>query len=639
MTTASVDLLLQREVPATAPDDVLNDATVMWRFHLGERVPLSRFSDDIWEGPTEGVLAYAPQGSRQINFEKIPAEWRICAKRVLYASQRHPIRMASTPAFATLFKRHQALANFFTFLSEKGVSSATLSAQDVKGYLLHRTAEVAHLETMVSAVATLRGAAVHFAQGLLPLDLKYPFPMSKGAKTIAESLWREANGKDFQGGGDPPFEDDDLTQIMRCAYLYVLELGPHICAALERCLSIAMRYPERRKDRSQEGLCFREQVAFLSSYPWPHQDTEIREWPPRNLRDVLVHARMCTAASAISVSFAIGARRSEINSIKDSCLTKDSNGNHLLEVTYFKGKSERNGVRVKLPVDDRVVSALQVQGNLKSQIRRLMTEGNVAGASFYTDQLFVQIGYRKKKISDGSSHEDPYNLSGGMLSSNALTSILNTFKQRVVPLVDGSISFTRFRKSVARLVTLSMEGAPLILQLLFGHTSYRVTLGYMFASPMILEEVTQAYPELLAKNLRILYQGREHLMGGAAPGIRAAVLTGSEVEMSEEEFVSLGLDMMESGQMILNVIGKGMYCLKPMTSRGPCNNDTEVLLPNPGRCGPLCGHHLILGTERPRMIREIRWLASKVDSLDTSSPMRNFYRRHHDLLLKVITTT
>jgi len=296
----------------------------------------------------------------------------------------------------------------------------------------------------------------------------------------------------------------------------------------------------------------------------------------------------------------------------------------MLQLLYFKGRDELNGKKIKLPVDQRVVNAVTVQTQIKAQIQRYMfADSGDSGGADYTDHFFVQVGRHRE------SSPRPHTLEDGRLTINGLSGQLRAFRDRVVPSVDGQISFTRFRKSVAKLVTLSMEGAPLILQVVFGHAHYRTTLGYMFASPMITEEIAQSYPEFMAKNLRTLYRESSTLMGGGAQAIRSAMrtqegtgmLTEPEIGMSEDEFVHLGLEMMQNGQMILSLLGPGMYCLKPLLARGPCNNDPTVLLPNIGRCTPTCTHHLLLGSQRAKIVRQIHWLQRRVSDPLTSAPM------------------
>lgn len=631
-----------RQPRANAAD--LSTAVVSWQSEGGKTKILSRYPDDVWIGPALGSLAAAPPASRLIDLTKHAPNWRDLIRAALYASLRHPIRISTTPSFPTLMMRNRAFSALVRFCVREGIEPSDLLTANTRNFLVERTRSAGHLESVVTIVGTLRGAAIHHGQGLLAFDPKYPFPIAKGAKVVAKALWREVHGEDFQGGGDAPYDDDDLTLIVTNAHFYIEELAPDIITALKECLDIGEAYPHRRSNRSQEAKCTRAHKKFLASHVWKHADIQLPEWPPKTLKQVLGHARMCGASSAIATSFATGARRGEILSVRDDCLGKDANGLEVLTLVHYKGRNEINGKPIKLPIDQKVVTALTVQLRIKEQIGRYMHEdSDGVEDAIYTDHLFVQFGRDTEDgYQDGSQR--PYTLEGGRLTANALNAQLRSFKKRVVPSIDGGISFTRFRKSVARLVTLSMEGAPLILQTLFGHASYRTTLGYMFASPMINEEMAVSFPEFMASNLRTLYGERSTLMGGGARSIRtisgietpAAMLTEPEIGMSEEEFVQLGLDMMQNGQMILSLLGPGMYCLKPLLARGPCNDDPAVLLPNIGRCDPACNHHLILGSQRPKLIRQVLWLRKKLADVQTSAPMRAFYSGHEKQLTAVL---
>lgn len=634
MSQLSRSLEMTSQPSADSPE--LADAVISWHQDGADLTVLSRFSDDMWIGPPVGSLAAVSLTGRQIDLARYSSQWRDIVRNALYAAMRHPTRIATTPNFATLMKRGQSFLSFTNYCELEGITPQSLTPDDVRRFLHHRIQSVDHIETVVSLIGALRGYALHFSQGLTRFDLQYPFPLSKGAKQIAISLWREVRGSDFAGGGDPPYDDGDLTLIVSNAYLYVEALSSDIADTFERCLQIAELYPLRRSSRSQEGLCLRAQKRCLSEYPWKHVNSQIPDWPPTNFRQLLVHARLCSAASAIALSFATGARRGEIHSIVDDCLDRDSEGLSWLSLTHFKGRDELHGVQVRIPVDDIVVAAVASQRRIKNLIRKhLKLDGEDDEGVDYTGHLFVQIRYQTEP-NESDKTQLMRTLEDGRLTSMGLSALVRTFKDRVVPTVDGPISFTRFRKSVARLCTLSMEGAPLILQVILGHTRYQTSVGYMFASPMINEEIVASYPELMANNLRTLYQEGDRLFGGGASaiknlrrnGVNASMLTEPEIGMSEDEFVQLGLEMMQNGQMILSLLGPGMYCLKPLLARGPCNNDPSILLPNVGRCTPTCSHHLLLGSQRPKMVRQVVWLKNRLGDSNTSAPLRAYYAAH-----------
>lgn len=608
-------------------------AIVSWHLHGNVPTVISRFSDMVWEGAPVGAMAAMPTKARQIDFKKMPTPLVPLCKDILYAFLRHPINIASTPSFASLIKRGQAVAAFASMIQEKGLSQETLTTSETRAFLLDRARKAKHIETLVSIVATLRGAAVHHGQGLIAYSVQYPFPIHKGAQAVAKALWHEAHGRDFDGRGEIPYSDEDLTLIVRNAHFYVEELGPHVRNAIDECLTIADRFPNLRESKSADGHCYRAQKKYIKDYSWPHSEAGLFDWPPTTFKSLMGHARLCSAASTITVSFATGSRRSEINSISDGCI-RNKYGEAFLTLTHYKGRDESDGEIVALPVDDKVICAIELQSSLKKQIRRYI-HADLEGTHAFTDKLFVQSKYQAY----GDTEEASYTIEGAALSANAHNHVLAKFSACILPDLGENISFTRLRKSVARLITLSMEGATVILQSIFGHATYRTTLGYMFASPMIQDELLTAYPELTVKNLKTLFAERDSLMGGGAPALRAAIKTESDIDMTENEFVELGLDMMSMGQMLLSVLGQGMYCLKPLVARGPCNSDSGLPLPNLGNCSGSCSHHLLLGSERPKLIRQAQWLKAKIQDPLLSEPMKNFYKKNLDEIQYVIEKT
>ncbi len=221
------------------------------------------------------------------------------------------------------------------------------------------------------------------------------------------------------------------------------------------------------------------------------------------------------------------------------------------------------------------------------------------------------------------------------MTAMAVNGMLRDFKTFLDLDIDGPIAPHRFRETTGRLVTLSMEGAPLILQQILGHESWRTTLGYMFRSPFVQDELAEHYPELIIQNLKTLYAGRNDLVGGGAmqlnealkqiAGIRASALTEFEIGMAEDEFVELGLQMVRDGYMVLSILGPGIYCLKPWSAPGLCSRPGDELMPNAGRCRPNCRHHLQLGSEAPKLVKTVTWLDRKLADEDLSGPLKRYY--------------
>jgi hypothetical protein len=94
----------------------------------------------------------------------------------------------------------------------------------------------------------------------------------------------------------------------------------------------------------------------------------------------------------------------------------------------------------------------------------------------------------------------------------------------------------RWRHTVARLVALSVVGAPKVLFDLFGHQDIEMTLHYMMSDPTIAEEAV-----LVAKEMTyaLAKRGIADLIEGGGSGPAAASLRQQlprAMRMGEEEF-------------------------------------------------------------------------------------------------------
>jgi len=655
-------------IPATQPvakDAAVDNAVISWHMVDGTPTALSRFKDAAWLGAPVGALEFELPRSRQIDFRLYPPEHQDRARLALYCSLRHPTRINKPPNFGTLLKRAQALRRYFEYLTLNGGSLERTTVRDTQTFLEGLARRVDHIETLVGQIACLREINVFASRGYL--DFQVPMlATSKGASAIARRIWRDVHGKDFASDGYIPFQDDEITLVVRNALFYVSILGPALVDVAKQCYDIADGFPNRRVDRSEEGLCFRAQRKVCEKYEWPASDADIPNWPPRNLKTVMTHVRMCSAACAIVFCFATGARRSEVLSLDDNALeVLKGSDEFVVHLVYRKGEDDLNGREIALPVPREVAAALKMQSAIKAVIIRNVD--NVVNPPQRTKRLFVTIGGQYLEdnpvdvestnatskaagaafvthldLSEPSSSEEDlpsFSWIGGPLGAQGLNGMLRDFKAYLGLDIEGRIGVHRLRKTVGRLVTLSMEGAPLILQHIFGQENANTTLGYMFRSPFIHDELVENYPELVTSNLRTLYAGRHDLFGGGASllqettGLRSqafAALTEPEVGMSEDQFVELGLQMVKAGHMVLSFLGPGTYCLKPLTAYGPCNSSKKELFPNVGRCTPSCQHHIQLGSQRSTIVASIQWFNKRLVSTEVSEPLRRFYTAYRD---------
>lgn len=645
-------VLLESQPDLRADGALPLKAVVSWQRVAEEIKVLSIFESDVWIGPKAGALFATSESSRRIDFRSIPEEFRNAAKLSLYAAMRHPLRINKPPSFATLIKKWQALERYIKYLVSKGIATVgATTVQDTVLFLTEMTKTARHVETVVGQIATLREINVNSGQKRLSFSVPMP-PYSKGSGVIARALWRKVHGKDFDDqAGHQPFEDSDAEMIVRSALFYLDTLSAPILEAFTGCTQIAIEYPDRRFDRSQEGRCSRSQKKHIASVCFPAPDCSYYNWPPQNFRQTRTHLRMLSSACAIVILFGLGCRRTELLSLKTDCLV-EKDGEWHIRIVYHKGEDDlEEGRPVILPAAQEIIQAVEIQRS----IARLLAE-NIHGFEGHRvehDFLFALIrdrffydpdqssdladsdDYRSSMAAAQDESEEPIGREGGPMTLAALNGLLRDFKKNVTPDVDGAIAPHRFRKTVGRLVTLCMEGAPLILQLIYGHDHYRVTLKYMFASPFIQDEIVEQYPELVSRNLGEIYRSRDDLGGHGGELLmnamktfragRSPVQTAPEGELSEEEFVEIGLEMVEAGYMMLSVLARGMYCFKPVDAVGSCGKEMGSNLPNPGRCVSKCAHNIQLNDRRARTERTINWLAKKLDSPSLSPSLQKFY--------------
>jgi hypothetical protein len=212
------------------------------------------------------------------------------------------------------------------------------------------------------------------------------------------------------------------------------------------------------------------------------------------------------------------------------------------------------------------------------------------------------------------------------------------------PHVEGPVALHRFRKTSARLVALTVEGSSLVLKNILHHDSSRTTLHYMFASPLMQQELTMLWPEISTSNLRELYSRRNELVGPGVANLTAATRerdkasaqAESDLDVEEEEFVSLGAEMMEKGHMLLTRLGVGIWCLKPALERGNCSEGSQDIIPNVGRCSVQCRFHIQDNRRTIANLRNLADIEAKLECPDLSKPIRALYDRYKAELLTII---
>jgi integrase len=165
----------------------------------------------------------------------------------------------------------------------------------------------------------------------------------------------------------------------------------------------------------------------------------------------------------------------------------------------------------------------------------------------------------------------------------------------------------RFRKTMARLAGLAIDGSQKVLMLLLGHEDVTTTLGYMQTDPAFAKEVDDITRELrvirgeaLIEDMRVSLQNPAGIRygghgGGGAPVLSEAVRSYTEeLHRRGEEW---GVDTARELSVLLTnngesarLISAHVICTKTAGEVGLCSSKKGAIVI--GNCQAECKHHI-----------------------------------------------
>lgn len=301
-------------------------------------------------------------------------------------------------------------------------------------------------------------------------------------------------------------------------------------------------------------------------------------WPPRSYADVKHLLQILQFSHLFIFLLSSGGRISETLSLEDGCVVQSPDGIYRAHGRTYKLVFDHNGATRDWPLPELAVQAIQQQEALARSLSNIgrMDMANVGKKRASSRSIWKSVG------GQGADYKGSYNY---------------TMRRAVRALnldawLDGeSLTAHRFRKTVARLVALSMVDAPKILMDLFGHKAIEMTLHYILTDPSLraeIAEVAKAQVILRAKNTI----AHPDFGGPAATAVKKAI---------EEERLRVGRDFDEADLMRLaetftfsgrhwQLVRPGVLCTKSPGQAGPCNKSIGV--PEPARCRSTCDHRL-----------------------------------------------
>lgn len=392
-------------------------------------------------------------------------------------------------------------------------------------------------------------------------------------------------------------------------------------------------------------------------------------WPPRTLSQVRMLLRQLQSAQLFMFLISTGGRISEALSLQPGCVVEAPDGIPLANGRTYKLALSIGGKERDWPLPAIAVQALKQQEELASfaivgdsdddeeedeEFRMPDESPGLAKAPFEgrEDQLSQGATSRSSSSEEGlmdkdleGDVEDDRGLDAGGLDDNddsieeraSLTSLesiwtreggagevihgdYNVYLRRLVKvfglseeLGEGNLHAHRFRKSTARLIALSILGAPKILMDLFGHKQIGMTLHYILSDPTIraeMLEVAQAQTIMLAKTAIVT---SEESGGPAAAKVKAAVEAvrfRMGEDFGDDSIEELAETLTNSGRS-WQLVRPGVLCTKGPQVAGACTPSTAM--PEPSRCRTKCAHRLEMGYLRDDVDKVIHFAVSQVE--------------------------
>lgn len=333
------------------------------------------------------------------------------------------------------------------------------------------------------------------------------------------------------------------------------------------------------------------------------QATEI-VWPPASFAEIMGLINNAQLAHLFVVTLSTGARKSEILSLKRTCITQSPNG-----MPYANGKTFKLTQLLDGEERDWVLPDLAVE-SIRQQVA-LLDVAELVGPATPTGSF----------ITSSLPEEKPTHLwaqlSGASISNRtspllhigpALKRYAESLGMETMP-AGQNLRPHRFRKTVARLAALALTQAPKILMDVFGHKSIEMTLYYILTDKDLQSEIEQINRELRVMRAK---EAIEQMLEEEFTSINkqsvgsyggpASVMLNESIKIQRERLHRQGKEWDTTSSIelaeILTLQGKawelvrpGVICTKfPGTEFGPCNKSTGR--PEPSRCQSTCSHRL-----------------------------------------------
>lgn len=433
--------------------------------------------------------------------------------------------------------------------------------------------------------------------------------------------------------------------VAACGYraLWLIrELGPSLLSLLESIASqsIKCNRPLPVSGKTVDQLAFYEFVrpiislhawtdsngAAIESLPFEvnsfkskstsrHPSTSL-QWAPKSYGELMVYARMLQAAHAWILLLLSGSRSSEILSYTDECITETKGRNPLISVKTYKLVRSTEGRDQDIPSPEIALFCARQQIRLATAIKSISNPSD-------PKSMGNHIWIRWQRSGDqpvGSASDD---LNSGL---NRLAYFFKVDHLLAKP--NGRIHVHRFRKTLARLVALSMVNSQMILMDCFGHEDPEMTLiSYILSDKSIHADVLRYQRELVILLASKAIENSSTLGGAGGELVREKVeerltILGKS-KLDPKDILELAESLTLEGRMWALVM-PGVICALPIGGASPCSKKQGQR--NPAFCKTGCDHQILEEFDKQQtdeLIQEIinAIASAEQDGRELSLPM------------------
>jgi integrase len=563
----------------------------------------SKFGDDVWVWPSRFHDA-DPLSTRSVKFaaEEFCPEAIDEVKRLLVACLAFPLRRQC--GLPTIQSKWSHLKGLMAALRDAGhhgslaaVTQTQLNAAFASTYADRAPASVERMHSTLGEIqkySKLGRIKAFFAE----LDLRLPTLLGPLQERPEVDL-------DATRGKWQPLSDEFVNTATPIWLLYLESIAPNLETLFQKRKSIStagevltLRAQNPKKDtlRHREAKIW---AGILRNHTWV--DASGRQihhlppnagipFPPKNQYQLNYIFSICQSALLQILLLMTGGRASEIVTLKQNSLVAVKGETTLLRGKTFKLSGVSQGEPIDWPLPSRVVRFVEQQIRLAELTLIDKSKSLWVSTNYATHkQGRINAQYRVVRFAQLHRFDDH-------LDSN-----------RYHP--------HRFRKTVARLVVLSLTGSPVILQTIFGHSDLQTTINYMVSNPAIRDEMREiAIAQMEALSEEVLASlddaagnGAKHLRSMKDKFFDRLKVPSDErhQRVRQDEFVGAHL---LGGAVEMKLIFPGIVCLRASAGTGLCGQ-REIVVSN---CQPNCTNFLILPSQKDQVYHTIDLLLNEV---------------------------